>query len=101
MRIPCCVLKLRLLSYQNFTRFPAYVHGPVTCTRFPSHNSLSLNNDKMVDEQAMQKALAEIESSLDPNIAEITRKHNLERSTLSRRLISKTTSRAEFLSRSH
>jgi hypothetical protein len=26
---------------------------PLKCTPFPTHNSLSLNNDKMVNEQAI------------------------------------------------
>jgi len=55
----------------------------------------------MVDEQAMQKALADIESSSAPNLSEIALKYGLERSTLSRRVAGKTTSRAEFLSRTH
>jgi hypothetical protein len=42
-----------------------------------NHDSLSLNNDKMVNEQDIQKALAEIESSLAPNITEIAKKYNL------------------------
>jgi hypothetical protein len=61
-----------------------------------NHDSLSLNNDKMVNEQDIQKALAEIESSLAPNITEIAKKYNLDRSTLSRRAAGKTVSRAEF-----
>jgi hypothetical protein len=60
------------------------------------HHSLSLNNNKMVNEQDMQKALAEIESSLTPNITEIAKKYKLDRTTLSRRAVSKTISRAEF-----
>jgi hypothetical protein len=60
------------------------------------HHSLSLNNNKMVNEQDMQKALAEIESSLAPNITEIAKKYKLDRTTLSRRATGKTVSRVEF-----
>jgi hypothetical protein len=49
------------------------------------YNSLSLNTDKIVDEQAMRKALNDLESSLAPNITKIAKNHGLERSTLSRR----------------
>jgi hypothetical protein len=55
----------------------------------------------MVNEQDMQKALAEIESSSAPNLTEIAKKYNLNRSTLSRRAASKTVSRAEFQSQTH
>ena len=60
------------------------------------HHSLSLNNNKMVNEQDMQKALAEIESSLAPNITEIAKKYELDRYTLSRHATSKIVSRAKF-----
>ena len=55
----------------------------------------------MVNEQAMQKALAEIESSSAPNLTEIAKKYKLDRSTLSRRAAGKTVSRAEFQSQVH
>jgi hypothetical protein len=51
---------------------------------------------KMSYEERMQKALDEIESSLDPNYAAIAKKYDLIWSTLSRRARGKTTSRAEF-----
>ena len=50
----------------------------------------------MINEQDMQKALAEVESSLDPNYAEIAKKYGLDRTTLSRRARGKTTSREDF-----
>ncbi|KAF4631729.1 hypothetical protein G7Y89_g6400 [Cudoniella acicularis] len=54
----------------------------------------------MVNRVDMKKALAEIESSLDLDYAAIAEKYGLVRSTLSRQARGKTTSRAEFLSRS-
>jgi hypothetical protein len=65
------------------------------------NHSLSLNTYKMVNEEDMQKALAEIESSEAPDYAAIARKYGLTRSTLSRRARGLTTSRAEFQSQSH
>ena len=49
------------------------------------HTSLSLNNHKMVNEQDMLQALAEIEVSEALNYATIARKYNLVLSTLMRR----------------
>jgi Tc5 transposase DNA-binding domain len=67
---------------------------------FP-HTSPSLNTHKMVNEQDMQKALAEIESSLKPNYTVIARKHGLTPSTVIRRVQGKTVSREEFQSQVH
>jgi hypothetical protein len=55
----------------------------------------------MVNEEDMQKALAEIESSLKPNYTAIAIKHHLTPSTLIRRAQGKTTSREEFQSQVH
>ena len=55
----------------------------------------------MVNDQAMQKALAEIESSSAPNLTEIAKKYELDRSMLSRYTAGKTVSRAEFQSQVH
>ncbi|PMD22549.1 hypothetical protein NA56DRAFT_570038 [Hyaloscypha hepaticicola] len=55
----------------------------------------------MVNEQAIQKALAEIESSSAPNLTEIAKKYELDRSILSRRAAGKTVSRVEFQSQVH
>lgn len=44
-------------------------------------------------EERMQKALDEIEGSLDPNYAVIAKKHELDGSMVSRRARSNTTSR--------
>jgi hemerythrin len=74
------------------------VHHPVKCTTTKSHNSLSLNNHKMVNEEDMKAALAEIELSEDPNYREIARKHKLTHTTLLRRAKGLTRSRAEFQS---
>jgi Tc5 transposase DNA-binding domain len=68
---------------------------------FPSYTSPSLNTHKMVNEDDMKKALAEIESSSKPNYTEIAQKHGLVLSTLLRRVQGKTTSRAEFQSQVH
>ena len=65
------------------------------------HTSPSLNTYKIVNEQDMQAALAEIESSLAPNYSEIARNHGLVLSTLLRRVQGKTTSRAEYQSQVH
>jgi hypothetical protein len=62
------------------------------------NHPLSLNTHKMVNEEDMRKALAEIESSEAPDYAAIARKYRLTRSTLSRRARGLTTSRAEFQS---
>jgi hypothetical protein len=64
----------------------------------PINYSLSLNTHKMVNEDDIKKALAEIESFKALDYATIARKHKLTRSTLSRRVRRLTTSRAEFQS---
>jgi len=68
---------------------------------FPLNHPLSLNTHKMVNEDDMKKALAEIESSEAPDYTTIARKYSLTRSTLSRRARGKTTSWAEFQSQVH
>jgi transposase-like protein len=68
---------------------------------FPSYTSPSSNTHKMVNEDDMKKALAEIESSSKPNYTEIAKKHSLVPSTLLRRVQGKTTSRADFQSQVH
>ena len=67
----------------------------------PINHPLSLNTYKMVNEDDMKKALAEIESSKAPDYAIIARKYELTRSILSRRTREQTTSRAEFQSQIH
>jgi hypothetical protein len=62
------------------------------------NHPLSLNTHKMVNEEDMQKALAEIESSEAPDYAAIARKYGLTRSTLSRRTRGLTILQAEFQS---
>jgi hypothetical protein len=62
------------------------------------NHPLSLNTHKMVNEEDMRKALAEIESSEAPDYAAIARKYGLTRSMLSRHARGLTTSRAEFQS---
>jgi hypothetical protein len=74
------------------------VHHPAKCTTTKSQNSLSLNNHKMVNEEDMKAALAEIELSKDPNYREIARRFNLTHTTLLRRAKGMTRSRAEFQS---
>ncbi|PMD21401.1 hypothetical protein NA56DRAFT_658969 [Hyaloscypha hepaticicola] len=64
------------------TRGPEHVHHPAKCTSPKSHNSLSLNNHKMVNEEDIKAALAEIELSEDPNYREIARKFKLTHITL-------------------
>ena len=66
------------------------------CTLSPRHPLPTSTMHKMSYEERMQKALDEIESSLDPNYAAIAKKYDLIWSTLSRRARGKTTSRAEF-----
>jgi hypothetical protein len=58
--------------------------------------SLSLNTHKMVNEEDIKAALAEIEMSKDPNYREIARNYKLTYTTLLRRAKGQTTSRAEF-----
>jgi hypothetical protein len=55
----------------------------------------------MVNEHDMMQALAECDISEEPNYAEIARKYNLLRTTLSRRHRGKTTSRREYQSQAH
>jgi hypothetical protein len=55
----------------------------------------------MVNAQDMEQALAECDISEAPNYAEIARKYNLDRSTLSRRYRGKTTSREDYQSQVH
>jgi hypothetical protein len=74
------------------------VHHPAKCTTTKSQNSLSLNNHKMVNEEDMKAALAEIELLKDPNYCEIARRFNLTHTTLLRRAKGMTRSRAEFQS---
>ena len=62
------------------------------------NHPLSLNTHKMVNEEDIQKALAEIESSEAPDYAAIARKYGLMQSMLSWRTRGLTTSRAEFQS---
>jgi len=78
------------------TRYPAYMQRPLICNTNFRHTSLSLIPHKMVNEQDIQKALAEIESSLDPNYTAIAKKYGLTLSTLIQRAKGKTTSREEF-----
>jgi hypothetical protein len=60
------------------------------------NHPLSLNTHKMVNEDDMKKALAEIESSEAPDYTIIARKYGLMRSILSRRARGQITFRAEF-----
>ena len=59
------------------TRGPEHVHHPAKCTSPKSHNSLSLNNHKMVNEEDIKAALAEIKISEDPNYRDIAYKFKL------------------------
>jgi hypothetical protein len=49
------------------------------------HTSLSLNTHKMVNEEDMKQALAEIETSKALNYRAIAKKHHLTHTTLLRR----------------
>jgi hypothetical protein len=60
------------------------------------YTSPSLNIHKMVNEEDMKQALAEIETSEDLNYRAIAAKYKLTYTTLLRRAQGKTTSRAEF-----
>jgi hypothetical protein len=55
----------------------------------------------MVNEEDMKQALAEIESSKDPNYRAIAKKYKLTHTTLLRRAQGKTTSQVEFQSKVH
>ena len=50
----------------------------------------------MVNEEDIKQALAEIESSKDPNYCAIVKKYKLTHTTLLRRAQGKTTSQVEF-----
>jgi hypothetical protein len=81
------------------TRGPEHVHHPAKCTSPKSHNSLSLNNYKMINEEDIKAALAEIETSEDPNYRNIARKFKLIYITLLQHVKSFTRSRADFQSK--
>ena len=83
---------------KRITRGPEHVHHPVKCNSPKSHNSLSLNNYKMVNEEDIKAALAEIELLEDPNYREIARKFKFMYTTLLRRAKGLTRSRADFQS---
>ena len=57
---------------------------PLECNTFQIHTSLSLDTHKMVNEQDMEKALAELESSKKPNYTVTAKKYKLVLSTLIR-----------------
>jgi transposase-like protein len=61
------------------------VHHPLKCTSFTAHTSPSLNNHKMVDEEAIKAALAAIESQGVAQYRKIAREHKLVHTTLLRR----------------
>jgi hypothetical protein len=60
------------------------------------NHPLSLNTHKMVNEEDIRKALAEIESSEAPDYTVIARKYRLTRSILSWHTRGLTTLQAEF-----
>ena len=59
------------------TRGPEHVHHPAKCTSPKSHNSLSLNNHKIINEEDIKVALAKIKISEDPNYRDIAYKFKL------------------------
>jgi hypothetical protein len=67
------------------TRLPEHVHHPLKCNTINFHTSLSLNNHKMVNEEDIKAALAEIESFKDPNYCEIACNYKLTYITLIKR----------------
>jgi hypothetical protein len=52
----------------------------------------------MLDERAMEAALAEMNAALVPNASAIAKKYGLERTTLKKRFLGQTTSRATYFS---
>jgi hypothetical protein len=68
------------------TRHPEHVHHPAKCTTMIFHTSLSLNNYKIVNEEDIKAALAEIEMSKDLNYRKIARNYKLTYTTLLRRV---------------
>ena len=77
------------------------MHVPLKCTPFHTTTSLSLNTIKMVNAQDMEQAVVECTLFEVPNYAEIARKYNLDRTTLSRRHRGKTTSREQYQDQVH
>ena len=67
------------------TRDPDHVHHPLKCTIVPAHNSPTLNNHKMVDEQAIKAALAAIDTQGVRNYRQITKDYDLIYITVIRR----------------
>ncbi len=86
------------------TRFPGHVQHPATCTHqfwcFDPTKTTTFYSIKMKAIDRLAEALAECDLADDPNYADIARRFNLVRSTLWRRHVGRTRSRAEFLSQS-
>jgi hypothetical protein len=72
------------------------VHHPAKCTSPKSHNSLSLNNYKIVNEEDIKAALVKIEMLKDPNYYNIAYKFKLIYITLLRYTKSFIYSRVNF-----
>jgi hypothetical protein len=72
------------------------VHHPAKCTSPKSHNSLSLNNYKIINEEDIKAALAKIKLLKDPNYRDIARKYKLMYITLLRHAKGLIRSQADF-----
>jgi len=83
-------------SYLAPTRGPEHVHHPAKCTSLKLYNSLSLNNHKIINEEDIKVALAEIKTLEDPNYRDIACKFKLIYIILLRRVKDFIYSRVNF-----
>src|SRR4051812_1348451 len=84
------VLKMKGGLTEFHTQFP-----PTLNSHFFAIDTTTFARNRMSHNARMEAALAELEGETKPNFSEMARKHNLERTTLSKRFYGKTTSREE------
>jgi hypothetical protein len=77
------------------------MHTHTECTPLLKINPLPLKFDKMVNEQAIEKAINALNAQLIPNYSQVARDFGIERTTLMRRYKGICTSRKEATSLYH
>jgi methanogenic corrinoid protein MtbC1 len=70
-------------------------------TTFPPLTTLSLNSNKMVNEQDIKKAIDALDAQEKPNYSQVAKDFQINRRTLMRRHKGQTTSRAQATSQYH
>ena len=78
------MILLRAYRQKSVLELPAKSSPRVKARFYPSNTTTS-ETHKMTNEEAMKKALAELESSLKPNYTKIAEKYKIGRHALSRR----------------